>query len=143
MSPRRILRHVEAPPETVWALLLDKVEHPQRYLEGVLDARILDEGEDWALRELELPGLQLRERVRMDEGAGTVSFTLLDHPCCEGEILNRMHPQADGTVDLEFLIDWRPRPGAESGSFDPEPLILSALEHIKEIAEELARQTTS
>lgn len=143
MSPRSVLMHIEAPPETVWALLVDKVEHPQRYLEGVLDYRILDRGEDWVLRELEVPDILFRERVQLDAASGTVTFTLEDHPCCEGRILNRMMPGPDGTVDLEFLLDWQVRPGHVRRSADPEPLIRSALEHLKQIAEELARQPAS
>lgn len=143
MSPRSVLMYIEAPPETVWALLVDKVEHPQRYLEGVLDYRILDRGEDWVFRELEVPDILFRERVRLDAGAGTVTFTLEDHPCCEGRIVNRLSRGAGDTVDLEFILDWRVRPGHVRRSADPEPLIRSALGHLKQIAEELARQTTA
>ena len=32
---------VKAPIDTVWELLIDKAENPQRYLEGILDFRIL------------------------------------------------------------------------------------------------------
>jgi len=133
---------VKAPLETVWELLLDKVEHPQRYIESVLEYTILDRSKDWVLREMKLPGqATLRELVVLDERDHVITFTLIDHPCFEGEVTNRVSPspEQEGLAELEFAMDWRLRAGAEAPEHDPTELIRCALEHTREIAEELAR----
>lgn len=143
--PRCIHRAtVKAPLETVWALLLDKMEHPQRYIESIMDYSILERGDGWMLRELELPGeFQLRERITVDEATRTLTFTLVEHPCFEGTVRN--HVKAlDGpeeAVALEFDMDWRERPGAPAPAEDPCEMLRSAVEHTRDIAEELCRAT--
>jgi len=134
---------VNAPLETVWALLLDKLEHPQRYIESVMDYAILDRGEGWLLREMELPGEQwLRERITIDEVNRTQTYTLVEHPTFEGRVVNRVRALPGGSgVELEFDMDWRARPGSPEPPEDPCGMIRSALEHTRDIAEELHRAT--
>ncbi len=142
MPYSRHLVPVRAPLETVWELLLDKVEHPHRYIESVLDFAILGQGEDWTLREMTLPGCAtLREFIRVDATAHTLVHTLVDHPCFEGEVINRVTrvPGREDLVELEFAMDWLLRPGAQAPEDDPADLVRSAVEHTREIAEELAR----
>jgi len=133
---------VKAPLETVWALLLDKMEHPQRYIESVMDYSILERGDGWILRELELPGeFRLRERITQDEASRTLTFTLEEHPCFEGTVRNQVRTLdgRDDAVELEFEMDWRARPGAPPPAEDPEAMIRSAVEHTRDIAEELCK----
>jgi hypothetical protein len=141
MPQARHLVRVKAPPETVWELLLDKLERPHRYIESVLDSAILDRGENWMLREMTLPGLTvLRERIEVNEAARTLTFTLMEHPNFEGAVINRVRPtDSPETVELEFAMDWRPRPDRPFSEEDPGDLIRSAAEHIRDIAEALAR----
>lgn len=141
--PRCIHRvTVKAPLATVWALLLDKMEHPQRYIESVMDYSILERGEGWLLREMELPGeFRLRERITQDEASRTVVYTLVEHPCFEGTVRNQVWELEgrEDSVALEFDMDWRDRPGAPPPAEDPSEMIRSSVEHIREIAEELCR----
>jgi len=140
----RCIQHVTvyAPLETVWALLLDKMEHPQRYIESIMDYSILERGEGWMLREMELPGeFHLRERITEDEATRTLTFTLVEHPGFEGTVRNQVRSLEgrDDAVELEFDMDWRERPGAPAPAEDPCRLIRSAAEHMRDIAEELSR----
>lgn len=143
--PRCIHRvTVKAPLETVWALLLDKMEHPQRYIESVMDYSILERGDGWMLREMELPGeFRLRERISVDEVTRALTFTLVEHPCFEGTVRNQVKELdgRDDAVELEFEMDWRERPGAPPPAEDPGEMIRSALAHMQDIAEELCRAT--
>lgn len=130
---------VQAPRETVWELLLDKAENPQRYLEGILDYRLLGRGGDWLRRELQLEdGLWLRERVDIDAAAGLLTFRLEEHPWFQGAVRNRLE-DTPGGVRLTFEMDWTPRPDTPSGLACPVDLIHGALERTRAIAEELAR----
>lgn len=131
---------VQAPLETVWELLLDKAENPQRYLEGILDFRILAKGEGWILREMELAGAQwLRERVTFDVAGRSMTYELEDHPCFEGKVVNRLAPHAPGAVTLTFELDWAPKAGGSRSSTNPAELIHSAIGRTREIAEELVK----
>lgn len=131
---------VEASPETVWAVLLDKMEHPQRYIEDALEAEILGREGEGLVRRLVLPGgISFRERIAADASTRTVTFTLLDHPVYEGTVLNRLRPAPEGGVDLAFELDWRLRPGCSDPRDPEEPLALirSSVMHTKRIAEAL------
>lgn len=140
MPRHRVSSRVDASPETVWAVLLDKMEHPQRYIEDALEAEILAREGEGLVRQLVLPGgVAFRERIVADASAQTVTFTLLDHPVYEGTVLNRLEPLPGGGVDLAFELDWRLRPGCAE-TRDPEEslaLIRSSVMHTKRIAEAL------
>lgn len=131
---------VDASPETVWAVLLDKMEHPQRYIEDALDAEILERLPDGVIRRMTLPGgVDFRERIAADPRAQTITFTLLDHPIYEGTVLNRLLAGREGGLELVFELDWRERPGCRDDR-DPEELpalIRSSVMHTKRIAEAL------
>lgn len=132
---------VEAPLDMVWAILLDKAEHPQRYIDGVLDSRILSRGQGFLERELEVDGgVWLRERVEVDEEAKVLVFRLEEHPTYGGTVWNRARAVEGGT-EVVFDMDWQARDGRVIPDDDPDPvnLIRSALEHTRTIAEEVAR----
>lgn len=136
----QIRSRVDASPNAVWAVLLDKMVHPQRYIEDALDASILDRSGEGVVRRLVLPGeVAFRERISADPRERTITFTLLDHPLYEGTVLNRLLVAPDGGVELAFELDWRLRPGCVDDR-DPEELfalIRSSVMHTKRIAEAL------
>lgn len=140
MPTHQVSSRVDASPDTVWAVLLDKMDHPQRYIEDALDAEILSRNPEGVVRRLVLPGgVAFRERIAADPGTRTITFTLLDHPVYEGTVLNRMLATEDGGVELAFELDWRARPGCVD---DRDPgeilaLIQSSVLHTKRIAEAL------
>jgi hypothetical protein len=140
MPRHRVTSRVDASPETVWAVLLDKMEHPQRYIEDALDVEILERDGPGVVRRLVLPGgVAFRERIAADARAGTVTFTLLDHPVYEGTVLNRLQVSPEGGVELAFELDWQARPGCVDDRDPTEPLALirSSVLHTKRIAEAL------
>lgn len=140
MPSHRVTRRIEASPETVWAVLLDKMEHPQRYIEDALDAEILGRDANGVIRMLVLPGgVAFRERITADAQARTVTFTLLDHPAYEGTVVNRLEAPPGLGVELVFELDWELRPGCEDPRDPLEllDLIESSVMHTKRIAEAL------
>lgn len=104
---------VNAPLETVWTMLLDKVEHPQRYIGAVQHTAIHERSSDGVLREMQTPQMRLMERITIHESSHTITFTLVDHPQFIGAIHNIVaaHPQesAASPVVLTFAIDWTAR----------------------------------
>lgn len=136
----QVSSRVEASPETVWAVLLDKMVHPQRYIADALDVEILERGPEQVVRKLVLPGgVAFRERITADPRARTITFTLLDHPVYEGTVLNRLQVGLDGAVALAFELDWKARPGCvdERDPEEPLALIRSSVMQTKRIAEAL------
>lgn len=108
MPMHRVSSRVDASPETVWAVLPDKMEHPQRYIEDALDAEILDRSGDAVIRQLVLPGgVSFRERISPDPVARTITFTLLDHPVYEGTVTNQLRTTPDSPVELVFEPEFR------------------------------------
>jgi hypothetical protein len=135
----RVSSHVDASPDTVWAVLLDKMVHPQRYIEDALDAEILDRGQGSVVRQLVLPGgVTFRERISADPEDQSITFTLLDHPVYEGTVINRLRAKPQG-VDLVFELNWKLRAGCVDDR-DPDEalgLIASSILHTKQVAEAL------
>ena len=142
MPMHRVSSRVDASPETVWAVLLDKMEHPQRYIEDALDAEILDRDAEGVVRQLVLPGgVSFRERISPDPVTRTITFTLLDHPVFEGTVINQLLVASDGSVELAFELDWKVRQGCvdERSPEEPLALISSSVMHTKRIAEALEK----
>lgn len=140
MPTHRVSSPVDASPDTVWAVLLDKMEHPQRYIEDALDAEILDRTGGAMVRQLVLPGgVTFRERITADPVARIITFTLLDHPVYEGTVVNLLRVGPAGGVELIFELDWRPRPGFvdDHGPEALPALIESSVMHTRRIAEAL------
>lgn len=140
MPRHTVHSRVNASPETVWAVLLDKMVHPQRYIEDALDVEILERDGPGVVRQLVLPGgVAFRERIAADVRTGTITFTLLDHPVYEGTVLNRLQVSPEGGVELAFELDWKARPGCVDDRDPAEPLALirSSVMHTKRIAEAL------
>ncbi len=104
---------VHAPRETVWRLLLDKVENPAGYIPGVIEARILERYDNGVLRLVRTQGMTVKERVTIDEALGEVSYLLLEHPLFSGQVVNRVvaasvqNPVAP--VTLTIAVDWGPK----------------------------------
>lgn len=140
MPSHRVACAVDASPETVWAVLLDKMEHPQRYIEDALDAEILGREPGGVVRQLVLPGgVAFRERITADAKRRLITFTLLDHPVYEGTVVNRLESRSDGGLELVFELAWKLRGGAQD-TRDPHELlglIESSVMHTKRIAEAL------
>lgn len=130
---------IEAPFARLWAMLIDKVEHPQRYIAAVEEVKILDKSERGILREMKIPGAILKEIITIDEAAREIKFTLVDHPLFAGDIINKVDLPANSgePLTLTFTQNWQPL-NAEAEKVDPAPMaqaIKNAVLHMKELAE--------
>lgn len=104
---------VHAPLDTVWKLLVDKVEKPQTYLPGVVHARIVQHYGNGVLREIKGEGLQIKEKVVIDRAHGEIHYFLLEHPLFSGQVINRVVPSSvQSPVAPQFLtieVEWVPK----------------------------------
>ena len=104
---------VHAALDTVWKLLIEKVEQPQSYMPGVVQARILQHYGNGVLREIKCDGMLIKEKVVIDKIHGEIHFFLLEHPLFTGRVVNRVVPSAvQSPVAPQMLsieVDWVPK----------------------------------
>jgi uncharacterized protein (DUF302 family) len=116
---------VHAALDTVWKLLIEKVEQPQSYMPGVIQSRILQHYGNGVLREVKCEGMLIKEKVVIDKVHGEIHYFLLEHPLFTGRVVNRVVPSAvQSPVAPQLLtieVDWAPK-GEEA-----ERLIQSAI----------------
>ena len=104
---------VHAALDTVWKLLIEKVEQPQSYMPGVVQSRILQHYGNGVLREIKGEGLLIKEKVVIDKAHGEIHYFLLEHPLFTGRVVNRVvassvqSPVAPQLLTIE--VDWIPK----------------------------------
>lgn len=116
---------VHAALDTVWKLLIDKVEQPQSYMPGVVQSRILQHYGNGVLREIKCEGMLIKEKVVIDKAHGEIHYFLLEHPLFTGRVVNRVVPSAVQSPvapqQLTIEVDWAPK------NEEAERLILSGM----------------
>ena len=104
---------VHAALDTVWKLLVEKVEQPQTYLPGVVHSRILQHYGNGVLREVKCDGMLIKEKVVIDKAHGEIHYFLLEHPLFSGRVVNRVMPSSvQSPVAPQLLtieVDWIPK----------------------------------
>ena len=106
---------VHAPAHVVWEFLVDKIQHPERYVPGVLRAVVEGMGDPQCLvRTVELEGdRRIKERVSWTPSTRTVCFVLLEDAEFTGFVVNQVM-EDEGRVLLEHTMNWRPRDGEDT-----------------------------
>ena len=85
---------VHAALDTVWKLMIEKVEQPQSYMPGVIQSRILQHYGNGVLREVKCEGMLIKEKVVIDKIHGEIHYFLLEHPLFTGRVVNRVVPSS-------------------------------------------------
>lgn len=132
---------VNASFKTLWGMLLDKIENPQRYISEVEEIKVLEQDDKGILREMKLPGMQLKERITVDEQRQEIKFTLVEHSLFSGEIINHVECPVNKTsgdpIILTFTQDWQPL-NEDAQKMDVSEMaqtIKKAVLHLKDLAE--------
>lgn len=76
--------------KTLWNMLIDRLEHPERYTLGVADARLTQVGEDEFISEMTLHGEAVKERVLRRPYDGELRHEILEHPQFTGFIARKI-----------------------------------------------------
>ena len=143
---------VDADLQTIWRVLLDRIEHPDRYLGGVDSFSFPESTEDYAVREVVLSGVALRERITIDERQGEIRYELLDHPLFNGHVINALVPPANDDPKakpvVQFRMDWQPRTlEARALELETEAELAESMQHavryVKTMAEHLEKVQSS
>lgn len=76
--------------KTLWNMLIDRLQHPERYLVGITEARVTEESEDVFISEMLLHGEPVKERVLVRPYDGELRHELLEHPQFTGFIARKI-----------------------------------------------------
>ena len=102
---------VHAPFETIWELMLDRIEHPP--IPGIKEVRIIERQGDVLVREVRARWLLIRERVTVDKGKREIRYAMQEHPLFFGSATIRAVPLSRQSpvspVHLSMVVDWAPK----------------------------------
>ena len=87
--------------EKLWALLLDKVQHPNRTIKEITNVDILEKYDDGILRQMQALGMIIKERITIDEQNKIVRFELIQNSMFTGYFLNKVEGY-DGELTLIY-----------------------------------------
>lgn len=122
--------------QKLWALLLDKAEHPEKTIKQVTESKIIQKYDDGYLREMTAVGMNVKERITINEKDHEIKFTLVDNADLDGYFLNKIE-ENDGELVLTYLQDWTPKDKNAKKDFDLQflPVIKNAVLAMKKLAE--------
>jgi len=103
---------IKAPKEIVWKVLVDKIEHPEKYITGVesTEFHITENGD--MLRVMHRHGIVVKEVIQKEEEQLFTYFDLVKHPQYKGNIENRIIEQ-NGKTYLTYTLEWEAHEGDE------------------------------
>ena len=130
---------VNAPVDTVWRLLVDKIENPGRYVPGVENVKVLERQPGYVVRRMKVGDVEVVERITAFEQMHEVDFVLVDHPVYAGQVVNRIEPplRPGLSCTLTFTLDWRRKDGRPD-TLDLQPNVEQAIRKTKALAEQRA-----
>ena len=121
--------------ETLWTLLLDKVQHPDRTIKEVTHVEVLKKYDDGILRQMQALGITIKERITIDEQNKTVRFDLIENSMFTGYFLNKIDGY-DGKLTLIYEQNWIPiTPQARELETKLPQILINAVQEMKELAE--------
>lgn len=102
---------VNARFEVIWEKLIEKIYHPQKYVQGIVDVQILEDEKDHVLRLVRFDNPQwqsLKELIVHQKSSGLIVYQLVDHPHFHGETVNICRTTNQVYLcELEYQIDWK------------------------------------
>ena len=103
--------NVNAAFETIWELMLDRIEHPP--IPGIKEVQIIERRDDFLVREVRARWLFIRESVSIDRAQREIRFKMEEHPLFFGSATMRAIPLSRQSpvspVQLSMVVDWVPK----------------------------------
>ena len=121
--------------ETLWALLLDKVQYPDRTIKEITHVEILEKYDDGILRQMRALGMIIKERITIDEQNKIVRFDLIENSLFTGYFLNKVE-EYEGKLTLIYEQNWIPITSQSKELETKFPQILiNGVQEMKELVE--------
>ena len=128
--------NVNCTKQKLWQLLLEKAQHPERTIKEVVQSQILQKYNDGFLRQMTAVGMDVKERITIDEKSHEIKFTLVDNENFDGYFINKIQGD-DDNLTLTYVQDWKPKDKNVKENFDAQFLsvIKNAVLAMKKMAE--------
>ena len=121
--------------ETLWALLLDKVQYPDRTIKEITHVEILEKYDDGILRQMQALGMTIKERITINKQNKIVRFDLIENSMFTGYFLNKVEGY-DGKLTLIYEQNWIPiTPQARELETKLPQILINGVQEMKELAE--------
>lgn len=141
---------VQAQTQTVWALLLDRVENPRRFQPMIKNSKVLERFPQGVIREITVDDTLIRELITIELGDYAINSELLQHPLYTGTTFIKIVPTSVqnpmSPLHLEIGLRLELKPEHREGLVEPEEdmdlAIKQELAAIKQQAEELESRET-
>lgn len=126
---------VDCSEQKLWELLLDKAQHPEKTIKQVAESKILQKYPDGFLREMTAVGLNIKERITIDEKSHQIKFALVDNENFDGYFMNKIENK-NGELILTYLQDWKPKnPQVQNLDSQFLPILQNTVIAMKKLAE--------
>lgn len=128
---------VNSQMQTMRRLLIDSIEHPQKYAKHVEDARVVEFLPNGLVREVRKHGATIREGITVAETKNEFRLVseLMEHPFYNGRIVTKIVPTSVqnpmSPLDLQVTVE------LERKSFKVEGMLPGEEEMAKEIVDEM------
>ena len=121
--------------ETLWTLLLDKVQYPDRTIKEITHVKILEKYDDGILRQMQALGMIIKEKIIIDKQNKMVRFNLIENSMFTGYSLNKVEGD-DGKLSLIYEQNWIPiTPQARELETKLPQILINGVQEMKELAE--------
>ena len=121
--------------ETLWALLLDKVQYPDRTIKEITHVEILEKYDDGILRQMQALGMIIKERITIDVQNKIIRFDLIENSMFTGYFLNKIEGY-DGKLTLIYEQNWVPiTPQARELETKLPQILINGVQEMKKLAE--------
>jgi hypothetical protein len=126
---------VNCSEQKLWDLLLDKAQHPEKTIKQVTESKIIQKYPDGFLREMTAVGLNIKEKITIDEKSHQIKFVLVDNESFDGYFLNKIENKT-GELILTYIQDWKPKnPEVQDLDLQFLPILQNAVLAMKKLAE--------
>ena len=121
--------------ETLWILLLDKVQHPDTTIKEITHVEVLQKYDDGILRQMHVLGMTIRERITIDEQNKIIRFDLIENSMFTGYFLNKVEG-SDEKLTLIYEQNWIPiTPQARELETKFPQILIKGVQEMKDIVE--------
>ncbi len=101
----------------LWETLMDQIQHPERYLPGVSQSKILKNKGTEIIRSIKTAVGEIVEQILIDFKNLQISFKYLKHPSLKGTLISKITPpsQKGGLVMLTYAMDYESKVNVKEG----------------------------
>ncbi|MDI1356331.1 MAG: DUF1857 family protein [bacterium] len=109
---------VQAPLQKVWEHLLYKIDHPENFVPGVSNVKILEKSADATLRKMDLtmPVGTNSVTEKITATPYCVRFQIIEHPLVKGYVENYAKALNEHSTLLTYVMNWEFRENRQTAN---------------------------